>query len=135
MTAVIKKDEAESDLLREFEPKKIKDDDPNNYLTVDEMAQLNLNNERYKVFERDKKIIDLQFRLIQLQGEVNMAKMQVLEKDRAILNSTSKMLAQEFEAHKIGNKELIKNIARRHGIKSTDGFGYDPESGKIIVDG
>ncbi len=104
------------------------------FLTDYELAQINFNAEKHKVHERDKKIIDVNMKLLQTQEALLDAKKETLEKGRMILEYHAIQTSKDHEDFKGVSKQFLIDISNQHESLKGKKWGYHPESGEIIVD-
>jgi len=104
------------------------------FLTDYELAQINLNTEKHKGFEKDKKIIDLNMKLLQSQEALIDAKKESLEKSRHILEYHAIQSTNDHKEFKEESKQFLVDISDQHESLKGKKWGYNPESGEIIVD-
>jgi hypothetical protein len=99
----------------------------------DELAKVNANAHKFRMFEKDKELIDTKMQLLQVKEALLQSQLTVIEKDRIILRMAAEQNTLKFVDFKEDNKSLMISIAKSHGLEGS-GFGYDPESGEIIPD-
>jgi len=128
----LKKKEESEHFIPELVPKA--EDEGKIFLTNHELSQINLNAEKHKVFEKDKKIIDINMKLLQTQEALLDAKKETLEKGRMILEYHAIQLTKDHEEFKGESKQFLVDISNSHESLKGKKWGYHPESGEIIVD-
>jgi hypothetical protein len=103
------------------------------YLTDEELKKLNDNANKHKLQKYEDDILLLKKRLIEAEQATLKAKLDTLTyrlqlADYHILQSTrSRRLLKEH------NKELIESIREKYDIPDGITFGYDPDSGELII--
>ena len=128
----LKKKEESDHFIPEFIPNA--EDAGKIFLTDYELAQINLNTEKHKGFEKDKKIIDINMKLLQTQEALLDAKKETLEKGRMILEYHAIQISKDHEDFKGVSKQFLIDISDSHESLKGKKWGYHPESGEIIVD-
>ena len=115
----------------EFIPKA--EDEGKIYLTNYELAMINLNAEKHRGFEKDKKLIDMKKQIINLQKAIIDAKKETLDRDEMIIEYHAINTSKEHENFKGESKEFLIGISNHHESLNGKKWGYNPESGEIIV--
>ncbi len=131
-TKEAKENMKEDFFIPEFVPNA--EDEGKIFLTDYELAQINLNTEKHKGFEKDKKIIDLNMKLLQSQEALIDAKKESLEKSRHILEYHAIQSTNDHKEFKEESKQFLVDISDQHESLKGKKWGYNPESGEIIVD-
>jgi len=117
--------------IPEFIPKE--EDEGKIYLSDYELAIINLNAERHKVFEKNKKIIDMKKQLINVQKSLIDSKRETLERDEMIIEYHAIQTSKEHEDFKAESKQFLIDISDQYDTLKGKTWGYNPESGEIIV--
>jgi hypothetical protein len=127
-----KKEIKEELFIPEFIPNS--EDEGKIFLTDYELAQINLNAEKHKNFEHEKKIIDMRFQIIKTQQALLDAKKETLERDMMITEYHAIHNTKNMEEFKETSKQFLINISNKHKELKNKHWGYNPESGEIVVD-
>jgi len=104
------------------------------FLTEYELARINLNAEKHKAFEKEKKMIDMKVQLIKTQQALLDAKKETLERDMMIVEYHAIQNTKASEEFKDESKQFLLDISKQHTSLKGKQWGYNPESGEIVVD-
>lgn len=102
-------------------------------LSSKELDAINTNTERIKGFEKDKQIIELKKQLITVQDQLLTAQKEVLKRDNIILEYHFIQASKNLEEMKSRSKEELEQISRNHKGLKDKSWGYNPETGEIII--
>jgi len=121
--------------MNEVDTLDIVDESDDKFLTEIELQKLNENNLRYEIQILNKKLLMAQIRLIESEKETLKAKLETLDQKRKIADGQAKQMNQAFQSLRDENKKYLSELAEKYDLpKDLKGFGYDPDSGKIISD-
>jgi len=95
-------------------------------LSVIEVNKIALNAEKLKVVEKDTTILELKNKMLTLQEEM-------LKKDRMILDYHKLILDSTLSTTKDKNKDTLLEISSKYPITNGKKWGYNPESGEIVI--
>lgn len=104
------------------------------FLSEIELLNINLRSEQTKVFERDNEITNLKIHLIDTQKKMLENKIESLEKDKVILGFGLRDDKKLQEAFREDTRKTLKEISSNHNISPLKKWGFNPESGEIVVD-
>jgi len=103
-------------------------------LSEAELSLLREDSLKHRNIELMKQIFNIRNRLIVLTEELLKEKLLVNAKDKVILDSELAKITQQQSLVKEESKKLLKTISASHNIPEEGaGWGYDPESGAIII--
>ena len=102
-------------------------------MTDKELAEVNANTEKFKLYEAKQKIIDVQMQSISLRKQFLESQLIVVERDHTILKLYALKDSAEFKEFRENSKQMMSDIAKVHDLDGKK-FSYDPESGEIIAD-
>jgi hypothetical protein len=103
------------------------------YLTDLELSRITINAEKHEVYRRTKEISELKRMLLKVTRELHESKIETLERENLLLDKLIKEQVLEYDAFKKKSRMDLEKIGEAHGIQVGEKFGYNPESGEIIV--
>jgi len=109
------------------------EDDGKLYLTELELALINLNTEKHNIYKKDKAIIDMKKQIISVQKALIDSKKETLERDDMIIEYNAIQLSKDHESFKEISKKFLMDISIKHDLLKDKTWGYNPDTGEIII--
>jgi len=103
------------------------------YLTNLELSRITLNAEKHEVFKKSKELSNLKTMLLNTKKELFESKIETIERELVIIEYIRADQNKDHEDFKYKSKKELEEIGRSHGFLLGEKFGYDPESGEIVV--
>lgn len=103
------------------------------YLTNHELSRITLNAEKHEVFKKDQDISNLKIMLLNTKKELFESRIETVERELVITEYIRSEHTKNYEDFKYKSKKELEEIGKSHGFLLGEQFGYDPESGEIVV--
>lgn len=103
-------------------------------LSNKEINNIMTNADKVNLFEKDKQVIELKNQLLSVQNALLDAQKEVVKRDKIIIDYHSIKLEEELNTAKEKSRDELMEISKHHeGLKGKK-WGYNPETGEIIID-
>lgn len=102
-------------------------------LREDELTNIMVNTNKVKLIEKDKSIIELKKQLLSVQDALLNAQKEVVKRDHMILEYHEIKVNQELSDAKDKSRNDLHEISKHHEGLIGKKWGYNPETGEIII--
>lgn len=103
------------------------------YLDSKELLVVKLNSERIKSTEKDKIILELKKKILDVQDALLSSQVEVIKRDRMIMGVNSDKLDTTLKELKEISRLELESISKHHKELEGKSWGYNPETGEIVI--
>jgi len=108
--------------------------DSKKYLTPEELARLNYFAERHRVYGKESEILNLKRQIIIEKQKTIETKAELEKRNLTIIDFQMREYRMLHEKFKVENKMFLTELSEKNEIGEGKKWGYDPDSGEIIID-
>ena len=108
--------------------------DSKKYLTPEELARLNYFAERHRVYGKEAEILNLKRQIIIEKQKTIETKAELEKRNLTIIDFQMREYRMLHENFKVENKMFLTELSEKNEIDEGKKWGYDPDSGEIIID-
>jgi hypothetical protein len=109
------------------------DEQDKKYIDSRDLQVLNNNADKHRLCQYDTELLNMKIRLIEADKLTLKAKLETLNCKRQLADLH--LLQQERKRKKLkeSNKKFVQSICEKYDIPKDHQFGYDPDSGELIM--